>query len=150
MIKALYTLLYRRELVPDDDADSKRRALQLATAALLMEVADADYDVSDAERDAIRKIVEEKFSITPDEAEEIAARAEQDAGHVTSLYPFTRKIVAECSMDERIEIIGMLWQVTAVDGCIDAHEEHLVRKIAKLLYVPHGQFIRMRHKHDKY
>ena len=79
MIKALYSFLYQRELVPADDADSNRRALQLATAALLMEVADADYDVSDAERDAIRKIVEEKFSITPDEAEEIAARAEQDA-----------------------------------------------------------------------
>ena len=148
MISTLYKFLYSRELVPVDADENDERALQLATAALLMEVASADYDISDVERDAIRSIVEEKYSVTPDEAVAIAHRAERDTEHTTSLYPFTRMINAECSLDERVEIVSMLWQVTAADGYIDAHEQHLVRKIADLLYVPHSQFIRTRLQHD--
>jgi len=146
VISKLNRFLFSREAVDEDQNDE--RALQLATAALLMEVASADYDISDAERDTIRSIVEEKYSILPDEAAAIAHRAEVDTKHTTSLYPFTRMINAGCSLEERIEIVSMLWQVTAADGRIDAHEQHLVRKIADLLYVPHSQFIRTRLQHD--
>jgi len=44
-------------------------------------------------------------------------------------------------MDERARIVGMLWKVSCADGKIDAHEEHIVRKVADLLYVPHTRFI---------
>lgn len=141
-------MLYSRESAPADGDENEERALHLATAALLMEVASADYDISDAERDTIRSIVEEKYSVTQDEAAAIARRAERDTEHTTSLYPFTRMINAGCSLEERVEIVSMLWRVTAADGYIDAHEQHLVRKIADLLYVPHSQFIRTRLQHD--
>jgi uncharacterized tellurite resistance protein B-like protein len=35
----------------------------------------------------------------------------------------------------------MLWEVSGADGCLDEHEEHLVRKVADLLCVPYQQFI---------
>ncbi|MBT8116656.1 MAG: TerB family tellurite resistance protein, partial [Gammaproteobacteria bacterium] len=105
MISKLNRFLFSREAADEDQNDG--RALQLATAALLMEVASADYDISDAERDAIRSIVEEKYSITPDEAATIAQRAERDTEHTTSLYPFTKMINAECSLEERVEIVSM-------------------------------------------
>jgi uncharacterized tellurite resistance protein B-like protein len=41
----------------------------------------------------------------------------------------------------------MLWKVSCADGKIDAHEEHLVRKVADLLYVPHARFIQAKHVH---
>lgn len=146
MINKLYKIISQREQTADTvDED---RALQLATAALLMEVASADYEISASERDTVRRLVEENYGVTADEAAEIAARAEQDSNHVTSLYPFTRMIMDECSMEDRVEIVNMLWQVTAADGIIDAHETHLVRKIAELLYVPHSEFIRTRLQHD--
>ena len=144
MINTIHSFFKKRALVTKDDQGDDGRALQLATAALLMEVASADYEISESEREMIRSIVTGKYSVTLEEAAAIAARAEQDTDHVTSLYPFTRLIVAECSMEDRVEIVSMLWRVTAADGSIDAHEEHLVRKIADLLYVPHNQFIRTR------
>lgn len=146
MIKRLYKIISQREQAEDSVDDG--RALQLATAALLMEVASADYEISESERETVRRIVEENYGVTANEAIEIAARAEKDSKHVTSLYPFTRMIKDGCSMDDRIEIVNMLWQVTAADGTIDAHETHLVRKIADLLYVPHSEFIRTRLQHD--
>jgi len=134
--------------MPAEEGSKNEHALRLASAVLLMEVASADYEISESERETIRSIVEKKYSITPEEALAIAHRAEQDARQVTSLYPFTRLMNAECSLQERIELVSMLWQVTAADGYIDAHEEHLVRKIADLLYVPHSEFIRTRLHHE--
>ncbi len=150
VITTISRFLRNRALLPDGDSVDDGRSLQLATAALLMEVASADFNISESERETIRSIVAENYSVAPEEAAAIAKKAEKDTEHVTSLYPFTRLITAECSLQDRIEIVGMLWQVTAADGNIDAHEEHLVRKIADLLYVPHNQFIRTRLRHQEY
>ena len=82
------------------------------------------------------------YSVSPEQARELAAAAESHADDATSLFPFTRLITSECSMEDRIRIVRMLWEVSCADGHIDAHEEHLVRKVADLLYVPHSEFIR--------
>jgi len=122
--------------------ENDEHALQLATAALLMEVARADSQVSEAERLAVRRVVEKHFSLAPGVTHEIALAAEQEAEQATSLYPMTRLINDECSAADKVQLIRMLWTVTCADGQVDAHEEHLVRKVADLLYVPHREFIR--------
>ena len=40
----------------------------------------------------------------------------------------------------------MLWEVALADEGLDKYEDYLVRKIAELLYVPHAELIRLRHK----
>jgi uncharacterized tellurite resistance protein B-like protein len=40
-----------------------------------------------------------------------------------------------------VEIIERLWQIAFADNHLDKHEEHLVRKVADLLHVPHRDFI---------
>ena len=120
------------------------QALRLATAALLVEVARADDQITEEERAAARRVVENGYSLSPEQARELVDTAEREAANVTSLYPFTRLITSECSLEDRTEIVRMLWEVTHADGHIDAHEEHLVRKVANLLYVPHSRFIQTR------
>ena len=122
----------------------RERALRMATVALLTEVARADNITSDEERRVILRIIERYYSVPASQAVEIAEAAENHADDMTSLYPMTRLIISECSLEERIEIVRLLWKVTFADGHVDKHEEHLVRKVADLLYVPHGQFIRTR------
>ena len=39
----------------------------------------------------------------------------------------------------------LLWHVALADGEIDKYEDHLVRKVADLIYVPHLSFIRAKH-----
>jgi len=120
------------------------QALRVATAALLVEAARADDQITEEERTAARRVVENGYSLSPEQARELVDMAEREAANVTSLYPFTRLITSECSLDDRTEIVRMLWEVTHADGHIDAHEEHLVRKMANLLYVPHSRFIQTR------
>lgn len=118
--------------------------LGLATATLLMEVARADSRISEEERQTVRRLIERHFSLPPASTREIMTSAEHESRYATSLYPFTRLINQTCSPEEKVRIIGMLWQVTCADGHVDKYEEHLVRRLADLLYVPHSDFIRMK------
>ncbi len=142
MIAAIHELL-KKHLAPETAMRAdKGQTLQLATATLLMEVAGADDHIDDEERRVIRRIVTDVFGVSDEQAATISRKAERQANDLTSLYPFTRLLNRECSMEERIEIVRLLWEVVFVDGRVDDHEEHLVRKVADLLYVPHSQFIR--------
>ena len=35
----------------------------------------------------------------------------------------------------------MMWRVAMADSALSRYEEHVIRKVADLLYVPHGDFI---------
>jgi len=142
MLTTIQMLLRKYTRTPVAVQQDSEQALRMATAALLMEVARADHDIKDEEREAVRRVIENGYSVSPEQARELAAAAENQTDDATSLFPFTRLITSECSMDDRIKIVSMLWEVSCADGYIDAHEEHLVRKVADLLYVPHKQFIR--------
>lgn len=120
------------------------RELQLATATLLMEVARADDCITGGEFRDIGRLIEKHFGLSPELTRNIASSAESESQHATSLYPFTRLINRTCGPEEKVKIIGMLWQVTCSDGHVDKYEESLVRKIADLLHVPHREFIRMK------
>ena len=142
MLSTIQSLLKKHVPSNAEVSRNAEHALQVATAALLMEVAAADDEISMSERAQIKRIVEEIHSVSPDEAHEICRVAERQAGHATSLFPFTRLITSECSLEDRIEIVHRLWEISFLDGKVHVHEEHLVRKVADLLYVPHSQFIR--------
>ena len=118
------------------------QAVRTATVALLVEVARADFGVEDAEREMILRIIERHYAVTADQARLIADEAESHADDATCLHPLTRLITRQCSLEEREEIVRLLWEVSVADGHVDKHEEHLVRKVADLLYVPHNRFIK--------
>jgi uncharacterized tellurite resistance protein B-like protein len=144
MITTIQMLLKKCSQSVVTQQEDGEQALRLATAALLIEVARADDRITEEERAVARRVVENGYSLSPEQARELVDTAERQAADVTSLYPFTRLITAECSLEDRTEIVRMLWEVTHADGRIDADEEHLVRKVAKLLYVPHSRFIQTR------
>jgi uncharacterized tellurite resistance protein B-like protein len=142
MIESIKKLLVKHAGSTQGATGQDEHALQLATATLLMEVARADLDISDEERRAIRRAIEAHYELSPETTRQIIRDAEHEAEHSTSLYPFTRLINRECSYQEKLHIIRMSWQIICADGYTDKHEEHLVRRIADLLHVPHREFIR--------
>lgn len=142
MISTLQTFLKKHLLAADAVQEDDDLALEITTATLLMEVARADSRVTDVERRTVSRILEQQFTLPAEVTWQITETAEREAEQATSLYPLTRKINEECSAEDKARIIRMLWQVTCSDGHIDDLEEHLVRKVAGLLHVPHREFIR--------
>ena len=123
----------------------QERAYQLATAALLIEMTRADYDVKGVERSAVTQAVQRAFELDASQTEELLALAEVEADTATSLYEFTRLINQHFDAKQKEHIVELLWHVALADGEIDKYEDHLVRKVADLIYVPHMAFIRAKH-----
>jgi uncharacterized tellurite resistance protein B-like protein len=123
----------------------QEHAYQLATAALLIEMTRADHDVKGVERTAVGQALERAFELDSSETEELLTLAEQEADAATSLYEFTRLINRHFDPKQKEHIVELLWHVALADGEIDKYEDHLVRKVADLIYVPHLSFIRAKH-----
>lgn len=123
----------------------QEHAYQLATGALLIEMTRADHEVKSVERAAVAQALERAFELDPSETEELLTLAEQEADAATSLYEFTRLINRHFDAKQKEHIVELLWHVALADGEIDKYEDHLVRKVADLIYVPHLSFIRAKH-----
>ena len=142
MLSAIQDLLKTFARASQEKPLDHEQAVRTATVALLVEVARADFGVEDAEREMILRIIERHYAVTAEQARLIADEAESHADDATCLHPLTRLITSQCSLEEREEIVRLLWEVSVADGHVDKHEEHLVRKVADLLYVPHNRFIK--------
>ena len=52
----------------------------------------------------------------------------------------------EFSIPERIRLVEHLWRVAFADAKLDPYEDHYVRKVAHLLYVPNTQTMLARNR----
>jgi uncharacterized tellurite resistance protein B-like protein len=141
MIDTIRAFLGRHLDTVIDQVDDAQ-AIRMAVATLLMEVARVHSDISEPERRAVLRLIETHFALPEDVSQTIAAAAEHEAEHATSLYPLTSLINRECSQQDKRQVVRMLWEVSLADGHLDRHEEHIIRRIADLLHVPHREFIR--------
>lgn len=117
---------------------SEEHQLQLATAVLLVEVMRADATQGEAERQAMLTALREKFGLADDEAARLAELAESTARESTDLFAFTDRINQHFDMPRKLRMVELMWQVAYADGELDAHERHIVWRIADLLHVPQG------------
>ena len=124
--------------------DDGEHELQLATALLLVEIARADHSLAGIEQETIIALLSEHFSLNAAELETLVARAHAEADHVASLQGFTRRLHEELEYADKLKIVEMLWEVAFADEVLSRHEDGLVRKIGDLLYVSHGDQIRLR------
>jgi uncharacterized tellurite resistance protein B-like protein len=122
---------------PQDDA----QRLQLATAALLVEVVRGDGAISAAERDALLAAIGGKFGLTPAQSAALIDLAEQETRQANDYYQFTSLINRQFTQPQKLRVIEMMWQVAYADASLSAHEQHVLRKVAELLHVPHGDYI---------
>ncbi|CAA0088143.1 Uncharacterised protein [Zhongshania aliphaticivorans] len=126
----------------DDAPENSAMTMELAAAALLIEVSKSDYQQDPAEIAKIKELLIRHFSISLSDIEHFMKNAAAINKDSTSLYPFTRYINDNCNNLEKYELIVALWEVAIEDGQIDKYEDHLIRKISDLIYLPHTEFIR--------
>jgi uncharacterized tellurite resistance protein B-like protein len=144
-MKSLLKKLFQPNPLPDKQYDSEH-ALRISTAALLVEVSRADFEQDASELAHMRQLLSQQFSLDDSALDELMDQAHQEADDLVSLQHITRLLNEQFDQAMKKRVIEMMWQVVFADGVKDHYEEHLIRQVADLLYVPHSDFIRARHK----
>jgi uncharacterized tellurite resistance protein B-like protein len=124
----------------------KNHRLQLASAALMIELLKTDRHIDERETSAVKKILLNTFALTPTELDEIIELAEKEAAQAVSLYEFTSLINEGYSYEDKVLLIENLWRVALADDHLDKYEEQLIRKTADLVYLSHSDFIKTKIK----
>ncbi|HYM47447.1 MAG TPA: TerB family tellurite resistance protein [Burkholderiaceae bacterium] len=120
---------------------AERHSIELATAALLVEVVRSDADIQPGEQQAVLRAVREKFGLSAEEAETLMRLAEEEMRTANDYYQFTSLINRQFSQQQKQRVIELMWQVAYADAELSAHESHVLRRIAELLHVTHGDYI---------
>lgn len=123
-----------------------REPFELATAALLLELARSDFSESSTEIDAIRHLLQKRFSLDAAAVDTLLADAVRRADRAVSLHEFTHRLNRELPQTDKLAIIEMLWRVSYADGRIDKHEEQLIQRIAGLLHISDRDRVRLKLK----
>ena len=126
--------------------DELEHQLQLACAALMIEVLYADYSVDDNELDTLLKTLQDNFDLNKEEAENLVQLAIEERTQATDYYQFTSLINEFYSQQQKRELVTRLWQMAYADHTVHKFEEHLVRRLADLLHVPHSAFMQSKHR----
>lgn len=124
-----------------DSPEARAQALKLACAVLLIEVLRADTAVTATERQITLTELSRQFALTPDESTRLMALAAEAAKGAYDYHRFTSVINHHFSQEQKIQVVESMWKIAYADGHLDAHEHHVISKVAGLLYVTHGEYI---------
>jgi uncharacterized tellurite resistance protein B-like protein len=141
------TALFDSAFASDNgDPAAREHALRVATALLLIEVGRADYADDLAEGATMLASLKQFFALDDAAAALLLEEARSTADRAVELQQFTRRLHEQLSTAEKLRVVEMLWQVALADSRLDKHEDHLVRRIAELMYVSHSDLIRIRNR----
>ncbi|MDR3416296.1 MAG: TerB family tellurite resistance protein [Nevskia sp.] len=115
---------------------------QLSVALLLLELARADFEVPDVELAKIRDLLTQRYGLDAAQAGALFERARAAGQETVSLYDYVQTLNTRLDPAGKRGLMEMLWQVAYADGRLDKYEEHLLRKLAGLLYVSDDDYIR--------
>ena len=119
---------------------------RLATAALLIRVATADGEMSEAKLEKLHAVLKSGFELDDlTTARLIDDAAAADRGAI-DLYHFTRQLNDALDDEGRRRVVRMMWEVIFVDRATNEFANNLVWRAADLLGVPSRQRIALRQR----
>lgn len=110
--------------------------LRIASAALLVHAIGIDGAVTEAESARLAEIVADHFSLAKHDVHTLLIEAERQEREAIDIYRFTSLLRDSLPLDQKREIIAMMWRVVFADGKLEALEDNLVWRTAELLAIP--------------
>ena len=126
MLKNLFKKKPSIELINTHEADVVLR--------LMFEIAISDGKLDSAELKMIRRRAN-KIASEDVKASTIIKKIIDESTESVSFYPSVKKINETHSIEEKKELLKVLWELVTADSVIDAYEENLYFKIAELIKI---------------
>ncbi|KGD87520.1 MULTISPECIES: TerB family tellurite resistance protein [Rhizobium/Agrobacterium group] len=119
---------HSQEFAPDDP--------RVAFVALCFQVMEADGNVSEEEQQKFRNLLRERYDLSEERLKALIEIGHQAGSEAVDYYRFTsdlrRYLVDE---NDRVELLGILWDIVYADGQRSEIEDHVIWRIADLLGV---------------
>ena len=125
----------------EEAEDNSHSVLNIATAALLIEVMTIDGNMDQEEMDSVKSNLSKILELSDDEIQELIDLSQEEVSDATSLYQFTKEINANFDLQQKLDLMTALWQVALADDYLDKYEESILRKIADLIHLRHSEYI---------
>lgn len=130
-IKDLFIPKFNHE---SESKPDRSHSLKIAACALLLEIADADDNISAEEKERIVVIMKSKYGLNDEEVNKLIQKSEEEINKSVSVYEFTDILNKNLSQDEKYLIVKNLWEIAFTDGELDKYEDYYIKKICNNLH----------------
>ncbi len=131
---------------PHEERHPSQQDIRLAACALLLELAHADDEFSDAERSNLEASIRRQFGMDSVHAERLIGLAEQARKEAVDLWQFTNLIAENYSLGQKTVLAEIMWSLVYADGQLASREDYLMRKISHLLHLEPGYLAEARRR----
>ena len=107
---------------------------EVLIASLLVHAAKIDNNYTKLEKQIIKKALLNLNLVKQNDIEELLVKAEIKEKESNQIIEFTKEIKKN-SIEFRLKIIEILWQIVYSDNTNDMFESNLIRRVCGLLYV---------------
>ena len=114
---------------------------RIAACALLLEMAHIDGQFTGEEKENLLSLLESEYGLSSADAQKMIDAAAEELGSSLDLWKFADMINENFSIEEKLRVVELLWELIYTDGKLDKHEDYLIHKFAKLLRITHRQMI---------
>jgi uncharacterized tellurite resistance protein B-like protein len=118
---------------PSAQTHVHKHDVRLAACALLLELAHVDGDFSEVERTRLSEVLQRHFGVDASGADALMVEAHVASRQSVDDFVFTRQVVVEYTLEQRLVLAELMWQVVLADGVLAERESYLMRKLANLL-----------------
>ena len=136
----------RRLLTGASEEDHLPDKVQVATCALLLEMAHADGRLEPEEEQLLHSHLSRHFHLEGEALETLLESARQARRESVDQFLFAREINAACAAGEKLQIMETLWRIAYADGALNKYEDALARELATLLHIEPRQAIELKLK----
>ena len=119
----------------------QQQKLKIATCVTLLEAVTADDILSDEELHSIIELLKSKYEMTDTQVNELIETSKREREDSADLWFFTNLINENLTIDEKYDLMLMIWEAIYSDGTLDKYENYIVHKLRNLLNLDHSKFI---------
>ena len=124
--------------VEESDDEENKKDIRLAACALLLELAYADEEFTEDEREHLESAIRRQYGLEPAQATQLIELAEEARAGAVDLWQFTSLITENYSVGQKMVLAEIMWGLVYSDGELADKEQHLMRKISHLLKLEPG------------
>ncbi len=141
-------LAFLKELPSGADRDKPPGAEdpRVAAAALMYHVMDADGVRQDAEWERVKQILSGEYGLSGEALDKLVIAGGEADEDAVDLYTFTSLLKRHLEPPQRVEFVGLLWEIAFADGELHELEDNTLWRIAELLGVDRRDQILERQK----